>query len=43
MDEIKDYIDKWSDLSIKDKITVVDCFVEKIIATEKTLEIKWKI
>ena len=41
--EIKDYIDKWSDLSIKDKITVVDCFVDKIIATEKTLEIKWKI
>ena len=41
--EIKDYIDMWSDLSIKDKITVVDCFVEKIIATEKTLEIKWKI
>ena len=37
------YMEHWADLSIDDKITVVDCFIETIHASKDRLEIKWKI
>lgn len=41
--EISGYMDHWEELSISDKITVVDCLIESIHATKDTLDIKWKI
>lgn len=42
-DEISDYMECWQTLSIGDKITVVDCLIERIEATEEKMEIIWKI
>ncbi len=41
--EISGYMEHWEELSISDKITVVDCLIEKIIASKEKIEIKWKI
>ena len=41
--EISGYMEHWDELSISDKITVVDCLIERINASEERLEIKWKI
>ena len=41
--EITGYMEHWDELSISDKITVVDCVIEQIIASEDKLEITWKI
>ena len=41
--ELSDYLSHWEELSISDKITVVDCFIERIVASKDRLEIKWKI
>ena len=41
--EISGYLEHWDELQIRDKLTVVDCFIDNIRATENSLEIKWKI
>lgn len=40
---LKNYFKHWDELTISDKITVVDCLIERINATKDTIEIKWKI
>ena len=41
--EIGGYTEHWDELSISDKITVVDCLIERITASKESIEIKWKI
>lgn len=41
--EISGYMEHWDELTISDKITVVDCLIERIVASKESLEIKWKI
>lgn len=41
--EISGYIKHWDELSVSDKITVVDCLIERITASKESIEIKWKI
>ena len=41
--EISGYMEHWGELTVSDKITVVDCLIERINASENSLEIKWKI
>ena len=41
--EISGYMEHWDELSVSDKITVVDCLIERNNASEDSLEIKWKI
>lgn len=40
---ISNYMEKWGALSINDKITVVDCLIERIDASKDQLRIRWKI
>lgn len=40
---LKGYFEFWEELTISDKITVVDCLIESIHATKEKIEIKWKI
>ncbi|MBQ2758088.1 MAG: recombinase family protein, partial [Clostridia bacterium] len=41
--EITDYMEHWDELTISDKIAVVDCLIERIDASKDSLNIKWKI
>ena len=41
--EISGYFEHWDELSVSDKITVVDCLIERITASKESIEIKWKI
>ena len=41
--KITDYIGKWGELTVGDKMQVVDALIERIRATETSLEIDWKI
>lgn len=41
--EISGYMEHWEELSIGEKITVVDCLIESIHASKESIEIKWKI
>ena len=41
--EITDYMEHWEELIVSDKITVVDCLIERIDASKDSLNIKWKI
>ena len=41
--EITNYMDKWDELVIEDKMTVVDALISVIKATEIDIEIIWKI
>lgn len=43
MDQISDYMDHWQELSMADKLTVVDSLIVSIHASQDKLEIKWKI
>lgn len=43
IDVIKNYMDKWNDISIQDKITVVDSLIETIHVGHGNVQIKWKI
>ncbi len=43
LEELSGYMSHWDELSISDKITVVDCLIESIHATKEKLDIKWKI
>ncbi len=42
-DIISGYMEHWDELSISDKISVVDCLIESIHVSKDNLEIKWKI
>ena len=41
--EISGYLEQWESLSISDKITVVDCLIQSVHASEEKIEIQWKI
>ena len=41
--EISNYFEEWDNLTVTDKITVVDVLIDRISATKDSLEIKWKI
>ena len=43
VDEITDYMSKWDELEVPDKMAVVDVLISVIRATQDTLEIEWKI
>jgi hypothetical protein len=43
VDEITDYMSKWDELEVSDKIAVVDVLINVIRASEDKLEIEWKI
>ena len=43
VDEITDYMSKWDELEVTDKMAVVDVLISVIRATQDTLEIEWKI
>ena len=36
-------MDRWDELTIDDKMTVVDALIERITASKEKIEIKWKI
>ncbi len=40
--EITGYMDKWEELSVSDKMAVVDILISKISASEDNIEITWK-
>ena len=40
--EITGYMDKWEELSVSDKMAVVDILISKISASENNIEITWK-
>ena len=41
--ELSNYMEHWDELSVSDKITVVDCLIERISASKEKIEIRWKI
>lgn len=41
--EITGYMSRWEELSVSDKIVVVDALIERIDADKNRIEIKWKI
>lgn len=41
--EIRGYLNQWESISISDKITVVDCLIQSVHASEEKIEIRWKI
>lgn len=41
--EITNFISKWDDLTLQDKILVVDALIDKIMLSETEMTIKWKI
>ena len=43
LDVISDYMDHWEELSMADKLTVVDSLIVSVHASEEKIEIKWKI
>lgn len=42
-EEISGYMEHWEELTVSDKITVVDALIESIRASNDSIEIKWKI
>ncbi len=43
LDAITGYMSQWDNISMEDKLTVVDSLIESIIATKNKLQINWKI
>lgn len=43
LQEITGYMETWDEISIGDKITVVDSLIDSIRASQEKIEIKWKI
>ena len=43
LEEITGYLAYWDSLTISDKITVVDCLIESIYASQAEIKINWKI
>lgn len=40
---IVDHVDKWDKLSFYDKRSVVDALIDKIMVSDESVEINWKI
>ena len=40
---IVDHVDKWDKLSFDDKRSVVDALIDKIMVSDESVEINWKI
>ncbi|WP_368233267.1 recombinase family protein [Anaerotruncus rubiinfantis] len=43
LEEISDYLGRWEEISLSDKITVVDSLIETISASQEKISITWKI
>ena len=43
LDEITDYLTHWEEISMADKLTVVDSLAESIYASQDKIKINWKI
>ena len=43
VEEIENCMQFWDELSIDDKISVVDCLIVSIIASKEAIEIRWRI
>lgn len=43
VEELCGYLDYWGELSISDRITVVDSLIESIYASQQEIKINWKI
>lgn len=41
--QISDYMERWDEISLEDKMTVVDCVIESIHASKEKIKIIWKI
>lgn len=41
--QLSDYIAKWSELTLEDKMLVVDALIDKIMLSEHEMSIKWNI
>ena len=41
--EISDYISKWSEMTLEDKIEVMDALVKIVRVSSEEIEITWKI
>ena len=41
--QLSDYIAKWAELTIEDKMIVVDALIDKIMLSEHEISIKWNI
>ena len=40
---VKDYLRQWNEISISDKLVVIDTLVDTIKVDEERVEITWKI
>ncbi len=43
LDKVTDYLENWEEISINDKITVVDSLIESVIVSQEKILINWKI
>lgn len=43
LDTIRDYMERWDDLSFDDKRTVVDMLISSVKVTKETVDITWKV
>ena len=43
VDEISDYLKHWDEMTNPDRVTVVDCLIDRVSVTEDKIEIRWKI
>ena len=43
LDEIENCMQFWDELTIDDKISVVDCLIVSISASKEAIEITWRI
>lgn len=43
LDAITGYMSQWEDISMADKLTVVDSLIESVVASKDKLQINWKI
>ena len=43
LDEVTGYLENWEQISMNDKITVVDSLIESVIVSQEKISINWKI
>ena len=43
VEQVSSYMEKWESLTLDDKRAVVDMLIQVVHATEKHVEIKWKL
>ena len=43
LEKITGYLDNWEEISMGDKLTIVDSLIESIYASQEKIKINWKI